>query len=114
MQPQMRMSLHDPGSPPSDLVVGASRPRRFLPPDRCRVCRTRLLSQVNQDRAELAAAPERKIVDAKVEDGSRGQIGESHDAAQDRLACGVDAQPGSQRVPPLPQVANPIAVICSQ
>jgi hypothetical protein len=48
--------------------------------------------QIHQDRAESAAAAERKIVYSKVEDGTRGQIRESHDAAQDGLARGLHAQ----------------------
>jgi hypothetical protein len=48
--------------------------------------------QIHQNRAEPAAAPERKIVDPKVEDGASGQIGQSHDAAQDRLTRGVHTQ----------------------
>jgi hypothetical protein len=48
--------------------------------------------QIHQNRAELAAAPERKVIYAQREDGTERRIGQSHDATQDRLARGVYAQ----------------------
>jgi hypothetical protein len=48
--------------------------------------------QIHQDRAEAAAAAERKIIYAQIEDGTDGRIGQSHNAAQERLARGVHAQ----------------------
>ena len=47
--------------------------------------------QIHENRAELATAPEGKIVDAEVEDGTQRRIGQSHDAPQERLARGVHA-----------------------
>ncbi len=52
--------------------------------------------QIHQNRAELAAAPERKIVYSQIEDGTSGEIGEIHDRAQDRLARGLHAQTSRQ------------------
>ena len=48
--------------------------------------------QVHQDGAEPVASLKRKVVYPKIEDGSRKDIGEIHDAAQDRLARGLHAQ----------------------
>jgi hypothetical protein len=47
--------------------------------------------QIHENRAEPAAASERKIVYAKVEDGTNRRIGQVHDAAQERLTRGVQA-----------------------
>jgi hypothetical protein len=55
--------------------------------------------QIHENRAEAATAPERKIVYAKVEDGTQRRIGQIHDAPQERLARGVHAQTGSQASP---------------
>src|SRR5258708_16659587 len=48
--------------------------------------------QIHQNRAELAAAPERKIIYSQIENGTERRIGQSHDAAQDRLARDIHAQ----------------------
>src|SRR4051812_20599982 len=55
--------------------------------------------QIHENRAEAATAPERKIVYAKVEDGTQRRIGQIHDAPQERLVRGVHAQTGSQASP---------------
>jgi hypothetical protein len=52
--------------------------------------------QVDQDRAEAATTPERKIVDAQKKDHSWGSIGQSHDATENRLASGLYPQPSGQ------------------
>ena len=54
---------------------------------------------LHENRAEAATAPERKIVDAKVEDGTQRRIGQFHDAPQERLARGVHAQTSGQSRP---------------
>ena len=55
--------------------------------------------QIHQNRAEAATAPQRKIVYAKVEDGTQRRIGQVHDAPQERLARGVHAQTSGQAGP---------------